>query len=68
MFFTITGLHITHVGIALLMGAYIQLRAWRNHFDARHTLAVETVSLYWHFVDVVWIFVFTTVYVSPYVR
>jgi cytochrome c oxidase subunit III len=68
MFFTITGLHLTHVTIALLMGAYIQLRAWRRHFDSQHFLAIENVSLYWHFVDVVWVFVFLTVYLSPYVR
>jgi cytochrome c oxidase subunit 3 len=67
MFFTITGLHLAHVSIALLMSAYIQFRAWRRHFDAQHFLAVENVSLYWHFVDVVWIFVFATIYISPYV-
>jgi heme/copper-type cytochrome/quinol oxidase subunit 3 len=68
MFFTITGLHLAHVTIALLMNAYIQLRAWRRHFDSRRFLAVENVGLYWHFVDIVWIFVFSTVYVSPYVK
>jgi cytochrome c oxidase subunit III len=68
LFFTITGLHLTHVTVALLMSAYIQLRAWRRHFDSEHFLAVENVSLYWHFVDVVWVFVFLTVYLSPYVR
>jgi cytochrome c oxidase subunit 3 len=67
IFFTITGLHLAHVSVALLMGAYIQLRAWRGHFDAQRHLAVENVALYWHFVDVVWIFVFATVYLSPYV-
>ncbi|HTE85527.1 MAG TPA: cytochrome c oxidase subunit 3 [Dehalococcoidia bacterium] len=67
IFFTITGLHLAHVSIALLMSAYIQLRASRGHFDAQHFLAVENVALYWHFVDVVWIFVFATVYISPYV-
>lgn len=67
MFFTITGLHLAHVTVALLMNAYIQLRAWRGHFDSQHFLAVENVSLYWHFVDVVWIFVFATIYLSPYV-
>jgi cytochrome c oxidase subunit 3 len=68
IFFTITGLHLTHVTVALLMSAYIQLRAWLRHFDGRRFLAVENVGLYWHFVDVVWVFVFATVYVSPHVR
>jgi heme/copper-type cytochrome/quinol oxidase subunit 3 len=68
LFFTITGLHLAHVSAALLMGAYLQLRAALGHFSARRFLAVENVALYWHFVDVVWIVVFLTVYVSPYVR
>ncbi len=68
LFFTITGLHLAHLSVALAMNAYIQIRAWAGHFDAEHTLAVENVSLYWHFVDVVWIFVFSTVYISPYIR
>jgi heme/copper-type cytochrome/quinol oxidase subunit 3 len=68
IFFTITGLHLAHVTIALLLSTYVQLRAWRRHFDAEHFLAVENVGLYWHFVDIVWIFVVTTVYISPYVK
>jgi cytochrome c oxidase subunit 3 len=68
LFFTITGLHLAHLSVALAMSAYIQIRAWAGHFDTQHTLAVENVSLYWHFVDVVWIFVFCTVYISPYIK
>jgi heme/copper-type cytochrome/quinol oxidase subunit 3 len=68
LFFTITGLHLAHVSAALLMGAYIQLRAALGHFNARRFLAVENVALYWHFVDVVWLFVFSTVYISPHIR
>jgi cytochrome c oxidase subunit 3 len=68
LFFTITGLHMAHVTIALAMNAYVLLRAWLGHFDARHHLAIENVGLYWHFVDVVWVFVFATVYLSPYIR
>jgi cytochrome c oxidase subunit 3 len=66
IFFTVTGLHLAHVTAALVMSAFIQLRAWRGHFDSRRFLAVENVGMYWHFVDVVWVFVFATVYVSPY--
>jgi cytochrome c oxidase subunit III len=68
LFFTITGIHLAHVTVALLMNAYVQLRAWLGHFDGRHYLAVENVGLYWHFVDAVWVFVFCTIYISPYVR
>lgn len=68
LYFTITGLHLAHVTVAILMNTYIQLRAWLGHFDSRHLLAVENVGLYWHFVDVVWVFVFSTIYISPYIR
>ncbi|MHB8577246.1 MAG: cytochrome c oxidase subunit 3, partial [Dehalococcoidia bacterium] len=68
LFFTITGLHLAHLSVALGLSVYVQLRAWLGHFDSRHFLAVENVSLYWHFVDAVWIAVFATLYISPYVR
>lgn len=68
LFFTITGLHLAHLSVALLLNGYVQARAWAGHFDADHTLAVENVSLYWHFVDLVWVAVFATVYISPYFR
>jgi heme/copper-type cytochrome/quinol oxidase subunit 3 len=66
LFFTITGLHGIHVLVGLLMNVVIQARAWRNEFDARRHLPVETVALYWHFVDVVWIAIFFTLYLVPY--
>jgi len=66
LFFTITGLHGIHVLVGLLMSVVIQARAWRNEFDSRRYLPVETVALYWHFVDVVWIFIFSSLYLFPY--
>jgi cytochrome c oxidase subunit III len=68
LFFTITGFHLAHLTVALCLSLYIQARAWLGQFDANHTLAVENVSLYWHFVDAVWVAVFATVYISPYIR
>ncbi len=68
LFFTITGFHLAHLSVALCLSAYVQVRAWLGHFDARHTLAVENVSLYWHFVDAVWVAVFLTVYISPFIH
>ena len=68
LFFTITGLHLAHLTVALLMNIYIQLRAWLGHFDSKHYLAVENVGLYWHFVDAVWVVVFSTLYISPYIK
>ena len=65
LFFTITGFHGAHVAVGLLMNLVIQLRAWLGHFDARRHSAVSNVGLYWHFVDAVWLVVFTSLYLSP---
>lgn len=68
LFFTITGLHLLHLSVAMLLSGYLQARAWLGHFDSEHFLAVENVSLYWHFVDAVWVVVFSTLYISPYIK
>ena len=66
LFWSITGLHATHVLVGLLMNAYIQVRAAYRHFGSDRYQGVENVTLYWHFVDVVWIFVFASLFLSPY--
>ena len=66
LFFTITGLHGTHVLAGLVMNAVVQVRTWLGHFTARRHAAVENVGLYWHFVDAVWLCVFASLYLSPY--
>lgn len=68
LFFTITGIHLLHVTAALGMNLYLQLRTHLGHFNRRRFLAVENITLYWHFVDVVWILVFSSLYVSPHFR
>jgi heme/copper-type cytochrome/quinol oxidase subunit 3 len=65
LFFTITGFHGAHVAVGLLMLLVVQARAWLGHFDAEGHLAVKVTGLYWHFVDAVWIAVFTSLYLSP---
>jgi heme/copper-type cytochrome/quinol oxidase subunit 3 len=65
LFFTITGFHGAHVAVGLLMIAVVAVRAWLGHFSERRHLAVTNVSWYWHFVDVVWLAVFTSLYLSP---
>ena len=67
LFYTITGLHGSHVFIGLLMLSVIQVRAWLGHFGPRRHLAVQNVAMYWHFVDAVWLVVFTSIYLVPYV-
>lgn len=64
-FFTITGLHGIHVAIAVLMGLVIAARAFLGHFSASHHGAISNVSLYWHFVDLVWLFILASLYLSP---
>jgi heme/copper-type cytochrome/quinol oxidase subunit 3 len=65
IFYTTTGLHGAHVAMGLLMNLYVQLQAWRGHFTAKRHLAIQNVSLYWHFVDAVWIVILTCLYLSP---
>lgn len=66
LFWSITGLHAVHVLAGLLMIAYVELRAFLGHFNGQRHQAVENVSLYWHFVDVVWILIFASLFISPY--
>lgn len=65
LFFTVTGFHGLHVVVGLLMNLFVQARAWRGHFDAGHHGHVTAAGWYWHFVDLVWIAVFTSLYLSP---
>ena len=58
-FFSITGLHLLHVIIGVVVIGVIALGYKRGRFDPGH---VETTGLYWHFVDLVWMFVFPLVY------
>ena len=58
-FFSITGLHLLHVTAGVIALLVIAIGFRRGRFDAAH---VETTGLYWHFVDLVWMFVFPLVY------
>jgi cytochrome c oxidase subunit III len=61
-FFTLTGLHAAHVSIGVIMLTIILIRCLKGHFLPQHHFAFEAVSWYWHFVDVVWLFLFVFVY------
>jgi cytochrome c oxidase subunit 3/cytochrome o ubiquinol oxidase subunit 3 len=64
-FFTLTGFHGAHVTVGILM---LLSLAWMNgqgRISQQNTLPVELVGLYWHFVDIVWIIIFTVVYLIP---
>ena len=65
LFYVITGFHSAHVAVGLIMIAVVLIRAWLGHFRLGRHLAVTTTAWYWHFVDAVWLAVFTTLYLSP---
>ena len=62
LFFTLTGFHGAHVFGGVLMLGVLLYRGMAGQFSARHHDAIEAVSLYWHFVDVVWILLFSILY------
>jgi cytochrome c oxidase subunit 3 len=62
-FFGLTGLHGLHVIIGLLLLTAAAIRAFRGHFSPEHHHGLEIPGIYWHFVDVMWIIVFITVYI-----
>jgi cytochrome c oxidase subunit 3 len=64
MFYLIVGLHATHVFAGVCMNALVQVKAWQGKFTAERHTSVEVFSLYWHFVDAVWVFVFLSLFVS----
>jgi cytochrome c oxidase subunit 3 len=64
-YFTLTGFHGAHVFGGVIMLGVILYRGTAGQFSARHHDAVEAASLYWHFVDVVWILLFSLLYVLP---
>ena len=66
LYFTITGFHMLHVFIGLIILLLLLLWLALGYFDDRRYAAVTIGGLYWHFVDVVWLFVFTTLYLTPY--
>jgi len=63
IFFCLTGLHGCHVFVGLTILLFMTIRAFRGHFSPDHHHGVEIGGIYWHFVDVMWILVFLTVYV-----
>jgi cytochrome c oxidase subunit III len=62
IFFGLTGLHGAHVAIGLTLLLFTTIRAFRGHFTPEEHRGVEVPGIYWHFVDVMWVIVFTTVY------
>jgi cytochrome c oxidase subunit 3 len=62
IFFGLTGLHGAHVFVGLSLLVFTAVRAFRGHFSPDHYHGVEIPGIYWHFVDVMWIVVYSAVY------
>ncbi len=63
IFYGLTGLHGAHVFVGLTLLLFATIRAFRGHFSTKQHRGVEVPGIYWHFVDVMWIFVYATIYV-----
>jgi cytochrome c oxidase subunit III len=62
-FYSLVGLHASHVIVGMLMMLITLVFALTGHVRAEHSYRVKVLALYWHFVDAVWVVVFTVVYV-----
>jgi len=61
-FYSLVGLHATHVVVGLLMLSLVMIFTLLGRVEQRHAERIQVLSLYWHFVDAVWVVVFTVVY------
>jgi len=61
-FFMITGFHGLHVSVGVIMLLIVASKVLRGHYEKRGYAAVEIAGLYWHFVDLVWVFIFAFFY------
>ncbi len=66
LYFVTTGFHMAHVVVGILVLAAILGWTALDYFSPRRRLVVSAGVVYWHFVDVIWLFVFTTYYITPY--
>lgn len=64
-FYTLTGFHGVHVSVGILMLMSMYVHSMRGNLGPKKAEKLEIVGLYWHFVDIVWIVIFTIVYLFP---
>jgi len=62
IYFAMTGLHAIHVTVGIGVLLVLALLAWRGKFERGNYNSVEIAGLYWHFVDIVWVFLFPLLY------
>jgi cytochrome c oxidase subunit 3 len=63
-FYGLTGLHGLHVSLGAILLAILFFRGLYGHYSAEKHTSVSTVSMYWHFVDIVWVFLVVVIYVG----
>ena len=63
IFYGLTGLHGAHVTIGLILLAMVTVRSFRGHYSPEAHRGMEVPGIYWHFVDVMWLIVYSTVYI-----
>ena len=66
LYFTITGFHVVHVLIGLVILTFLLVWTALGYFDEKRCAALKIGGLYWHFVDIVWFFIFMMLYISPF--
>ena len=63
IFYSLTGLHGAHVFIGLCLLLFVTIRSFRGHYSAEEYRGVEVPGISWHFVDIMWLVVYSTVYI-----
>lgn len=66
LFFVITGFHMAHVIVGVLILTLVLVWSLLGYFNPRRHAPITIAAVYWHFVDAVWLAVFTTFYITPY--
>lgn len=67
-FYTIVGLHATHLVVGLAMGLIVQAKAWTGRYDGHSHASLQVFSWYWHFVDLIWVAVFPSLFLSAHIH
>lgn len=66
LYYITTGLHVAHVLVGLAVLAMLFLWTWLGYFTPTRRIVFTNGSYYWHFVDAIWLLVFSTYYITPY--
>ena len=62
LYFVMTGMHAVHMIIGVGLFAFLTFQSWKGRYSASYYTPIENAGLYWHFVDVVWIYLFPLLY------